>query len=65
MLLRCESLEPPMSQLGSNPVIAVMSATRPLFLRKQTFVPDLAMSRKCQYPVGAGEQAALRARGPS
>jgi hypothetical protein len=33
---------------GSNPVIAVMSATRPLFLRKQTFVPDLAMSRKCQ-----------------
>jgi hypothetical protein len=32
-------------RLGSNPVIVVMSATRPLFLRKQTFVPDLAMSR--------------------
>ena len=35
-------------RVGSNPVIVVMSATRPLFLRKQTFVPDLAMSRKCQ-----------------
>jgi hypothetical protein len=33
---------------GSNPVIVVMSAIRPLFLRKQTFVPDLGMSRKCQ-----------------
>ena len=37
-----------MSKSGPNPVIAVMSATRPPFLRKQTFVPDLAMSRKCQ-----------------
>ena len=27
--------------MGSNPVIVVMSATRPLFLRKQTFVPIL------------------------
>ena len=41
---------------GPNPVIAVMSATRPPFLRKQTFAPDLAMSRKCQKETYAAQQ---------
>ena len=45
---------------GSNPVSAVMSATRPLFLRKQTFVPDLAMSESAKS--GLEHLAPLRPR---
>jgi hypothetical protein len=36
MLLRCESLEPPMSQMGQNPPVTGMSALRPLMLDEQT-----------------------------
>jgi hypothetical protein len=45
ILLRCESLEPPMSQLGPNSVVPVMSAARPFFPRKRTSIRDLAMSQ--------------------
>jgi hypothetical protein len=48
MLLRCESLEPPMSQMGPNSVVPVISAARPFFPRKRTSICDLAMSHSCQ-----------------
>jgi hypothetical protein len=35
------------TQPGSNSVIAVMSAARPLFHRKRKSICDLAMSQKC------------------
>jgi hypothetical protein len=35
-------------RLGSNSVVPVMSAARPLFPRKRKFIRDLAMSHSCQ-----------------
>src|SRR5262245_17330837 len=36
-------------RLGSNSVIAAMSAARPLFHRKRKSIGGLAMSHKCQF----------------
>jgi hypothetical protein len=36
------------TQRGSNSVVPVMSAARPLFPRKRTSIRDLAMSHSCQ-----------------
>jgi hypothetical protein len=48
-----------MSQMGSNPVVPVMSAARPLFPRKRTSICDLAMSHSCQNLTHALQQARL------
>jgi hypothetical protein len=58
MLLRCERLKPPMSQLGSNSVVPVMSAARPLFPRNRTSIRDLAMSHSCHNRTNAPQQTA-------
>jgi len=41
-------------RVGSDPVIAVMSAARPLFHRKRKSICDLAMSQKCHNRPWAG-----------
>jgi len=52
-----------MSQMGSNPVVPVMSAARPLFPRKRKSIHDVAMSRKCHNRAHAPQQIA-RFQGP-
>src|SRR5205823_7084338 len=47
-------------QPGSDSVIAVMSAARPLFPRKRTSIRDLAMSHSCQELTHAPQQERAR-----
>jgi len=49
---------PPDFRNGSNSVVPVMSAARPLFPRKRTSIRDLAMSHSCQQRTRAPQQAA-------
>jgi hypothetical protein len=44
------------TQRGSNSVVPVMSAARPLFPRKRTSICDLAMSHSCQLRTHAPQQ---------
>src|SRR5213592_4082993 len=44
-------------QHRSNSVVPVMSAARPLFLRKRTSIRDLAMSHSCHERTHALQQA--------
>jgi hypothetical protein len=46
-LLRCRISTQLMTAVGSDSVIPVMSAARPLFARKRTSIRDIAMSHKC------------------
>src|SRR4029453_18965737 len=48
-----------MSESGSNSVVPVMSAARPLFPRKRTSIRDLAMSHSCQARTHAVQQTTL------
>src|SRR5262249_32836350 len=41
---------------GSNSVVAVMAAARPLFLRKRKSIRDLAMSQECHNRTPALQQ---------
>src|SRR5262249_22795946 len=47
------------SRIGSDSVIAVMSAARPLFHRKRKSICDLAMSPKCQEATYAVQRTRL------
>ena len=45
---RCEARPVPITRRGRGASTTKQKTDQPLFLRKQTFVSDLAMSRKCQ-----------------
>src|SRR5260370_15277886 len=47
---------PAYGRFGSNSVVPVMSAARPLFPRQRTSIRDLAMSHSCQKATYAAQQ---------